>query len=244
MQFNWPLLSAVFVLAGIVKGVVGLGLPTVAIGLLALVMPPAEAAALLILPSLFTNVWQAGPRTLWPVLKRLAPMQAGIVVGTIGGAWLIGAPAGAWSSILLGVALIAYAVWGLWGSSWTCRPSLESRLGLAVGAATGIVTAATGVFAIPAVPYLQALSFDRDALIQAMGLCFTTSTLALAAGLVLNNSLSIDHLGISMLMLLPCMAGMIAGQMLRSRLSPPVFKRCFLISLVLLGVHMVARELL
>ena len=53
----------IFVLAGLTKGVLGLGLPTVAISLLALLMTPAEAAALLLIPSLLTNVWQfcAGP---------------------------------------------------------------------------------------------------------------------------------------------------------------------------------------
>ncbi|HEX5866243.1 MAG TPA: sulfite exporter TauE/SafE family protein, partial [Beijerinckiaceae bacterium] len=56
--------AAAFLLAGFVKGVVGLGLPTVAIALLGLVMTPAEAAALLVLPTFVTNVWQlaAGPR--------------------------------------------------------------------------------------------------------------------------------------------------------------------------------------
>lgn len=45
-----------FLLAGFVKGVVGLGLPTVAVGMLGLVMPPAQAAALLVAPSMVTNV--------------------------------------------------------------------------------------------------------------------------------------------------------------------------------------------
>ena len=57
------LVAAVFALAGFVKGAIGLGLPTIAMGLLAIVMPPVEAAAILILPSLLTNIWQmvAGP---------------------------------------------------------------------------------------------------------------------------------------------------------------------------------------
>ena len=66
--------GAVFFLAGFVKGVIGLGLPTIAMGLLAIVMPPVEAAGLLILPSLLTNAWQmiAGP-ALRPLLRRLWP---------------------------------------------------------------------------------------------------------------------------------------------------------------------------
>ena len=86
----WALVSAVFVLAGVVKGVIGLGLPTLSMALLALWMPPATAAALLIAPSLVTNLWQLQPWGGVPaMLRRLAGMQAGIVAGTLLGLSLI-----------------------------------------------------------------------------------------------------------------------------------------------------------
>ncbi|QDE89205.1 hypothetical protein BHS06_09700 [Myxococcus xanthus] len=236
---------AVFVLAGLVKGVVGLGLPTIAMALLALVMPPARAAVLLIVPSLVTNVWQLRPcSTLGPLLRRLAPMQVGVCAGTLVGAWLLGAPVGAWAAVSLGVALVAYAAWGLSGARLTVGPVVETRLGPWVGALTGFVTAATGVFVIPAVPYLQALGFEREELIQAMGISFTVSTLALAAGLYVNTAGAGTQLGQSLLMLLPALVGMQVGQWLRQKLSPVLFRACFLVSLMLLGMHMVAREML
>ncbi|WNZ64291.1 sulfite exporter TauE/SafE family protein [Myxococcus sp. MxC21-1] len=236
---------AVFVLAGLVKGVVGLGLPTIAMALLALVMPPARAAVLLIVPSLVTNVWQLRPwSTLGPLLRRLAPMQVGVCAGTLVGAWVLGAPMGAWATVSLGVALVAYAAWGLSGARLTVGPVAESRLGPWVGALTGFVTAATGVFVIPAVPYLQALGFEREELIQAMGISFTVSTLALAAGLYVNAAGAGTQLGQSLLMLLPALIGMQVGQWLRQKLSPVLFRACFLVSLMLLGMHMVAREML
>jgi uncharacterized membrane protein YfcA len=78
-------IAAVFAVAGFVKGVIGLGLPTISMGLLAIVMPPIEAAAILILPSLLTNVWQmvAGP-SLWAVVRRLWPTMLAVCVGTLG----------------------------------------------------------------------------------------------------------------------------------------------------------------
>ncbi len=54
--------AGAFLLAGFVKGVIGLGLPTVSIGLLGLLMTPAQAAAILVVPSLVTNIWQANGR--------------------------------------------------------------------------------------------------------------------------------------------------------------------------------------
>ena len=238
-------IAAVFVLAGVVKGVVGLGLPTISMALLALMMVPAEAAALLIVPSLVTNVWQIRPwGSLGPMWKRLNTMQWGICVGTLAGAWALGAPAGAWATVALGVALIAYAAWGLTGMQLSVQSSAERWLAPLVGAITGLVTAATGVFVIPAVPYLQALGLQRDELIQAMGISFTVSTLALAAGLYFNGRYSSGDLGLSVLMLLPALVGMAVGTYVRQKLSPVLFRKLFLISLILLGTHMVLRELL
>ena len=75
--------ASAFLLAGFVKGVIGLGLPTVAIGLLGLIMTPAQAAAILVAPSLFTNVWQATVgKSLLPLVRRIWPMLAGICIGT------------------------------------------------------------------------------------------------------------------------------------------------------------------
>src|SRR5258707_1177463 len=79
-----------FLLAGFVKGVIGLGLPTVAMGLLSLVMAPARAASLLIVPSFVTNVWQlaAGP-SFSRLAYRLWPLLTGVVVGTLAGTGLL-----------------------------------------------------------------------------------------------------------------------------------------------------------
>ena len=239
------LVIGIFVLAGIVKGVVGLGLPTISMALLALLMAPVEAAALLIVPSLVTNLWQAQPwGTAVSTLRRLAPMQAGVFAGTLGGAWFLGAPAGSWAMVSLGGALVAYALWGLGGQTFSVSAHAQRWVGPAVGVVTGVVTAATGVFVIPAVPYLQGLGLQRDELVQAMGISFTVSTLALALGLHINASYTFIALGASVLLLLPAVAGMQFGQHLRKKLSPSIFRKVFLGSLVLLGMHMILREAL
>ena len=76
-----------FLLAGLVKGVIGMGLPSIAIALLALVMPPAQAAALMIIPTFVTNVWQmlVGPH----FVKLLRRMWL-LIVGSVVGIWLGG----------------------------------------------------------------------------------------------------------------------------------------------------------
>jgi len=239
------LASFVFLLAGTVKGVLGLGLPTVAMGLLALGMPPASAAALLLVPSFVTNVWQIVPfHGLGPLLRRIAPLSLAACAGTALGGLLLGAPHGSWASLALGLILVLYAAWSLAGRQYRIPPQHESWMGIAAGLLTGVITAATGVFVVPAVPYLQALGLSKNALIQAMGISFTVSTLMLGAMLGGTGSLSADSAFLSMLMLLPALLGVELGKRLRHRMSPVVFRRCFLLGLAALGVHMILQAVL
>lgn len=239
------IVASIFLLAGMVKGVTGLGLPTVAMGLLGLIMPPAQVAALIALPSLVTNLWQMiGGPSLRPLLRRLWPMQAGVCLGTLAGAGLLTDTDGGMATIALGLALAAYAALGLSPLRLpSVSPPVERWLGPAMGAATGLVTAATGVFVIPAVPYLQALRLDRDELVQALGLSFTVSTLALSSSLVGAGVLDVRTASGSLLALLPALAGMGLGQWLRRAVSPDVFRRCFFIALLLLGSWLAWRGL-
>ncbi|WLI05753.1 sulfite exporter TauE/SafE family protein [Pseudomonas sp. FP597] len=233
------LVIATFLLAGAVKGVIGMGLPTVAMGLLGLAMLPAQAAALLIIPSTVTNLWQlAFGGHLSALLKRLWPMLLLIFLGTgLGTVWL-GMDGGRWVVRALGGALLVYALSGLFMPTFKVKTSTERWFGPVCGLITGLITSATGVFVIPAVPYLQALGLNRDQLVQALGLSFTVSTLALAAGLAWRGTLGGGEVTASLLALVPALLGMWLGQALRQRISAVLFKRIFFIGMALLGAHL------
>src|SRR5258708_26373700 len=81
------LIAATFLLAGFIKGTLGLGLPTVAMGLLAVTMPPGQAIAIVIVPAIVTNIWQTfAGGYLRDILRRLSPLMVGTVIGI----WLNG----------------------------------------------------------------------------------------------------------------------------------------------------------
>jgi uncharacterized membrane protein YfcA len=228
-----------------VKGVIGLGLPTVSMGLLSLVMAPAKAASLLIVPSFVTNVWQltAGP-SFGRLARRLWPMLAGVVIGTVTGTgWLTGSHAGQ-AAVALGVLLMLYAVMGLTSARLSVPPTTEWWLGPLIGALTGLVTAATGVFVIPAVPYLGALSLGKEDMIQALGLSFTVSTIALAVTLAAGGAFSLGDVGASTAALAPALLGMAAGGALRGRFSEQTFRLVFFGGLLVLGVYLASRALI
>jgi uncharacterized protein len=239
------IVAVAFVLAGLVKGVTGLALPTVGIGLLSLTMPPAHAAALIVVPAFITNVWQmiSGPG-LGRLIRRLWLMQSGICLGTWVGAILMSNSKVGFASVVLGVALLAYAAIGLMNVHMPHVPaSAEWWLGPFVGGATGLMTAATGVFVIPAVPYLQALGFDREELMKAFGLSFTISTVALAWSLAGSGSLGLRTVLYSLLALLPALVGMIAGQRLLRVMRAETFRYWFFSGMVLLGADLAIRGL-
>ena len=104
-----------------------------------------------------------------------------------------------------------------------------------VGLLTGLVTGLTGVFVVPAVPYLQALGLPREMLIQALGLSFTVATLALGLGLFIHGGSQSLDLGLTWLMLLPALLGLEIGRRIRRRLSEAVFRRLFFLGLLALG---------
>ena len=228
-----------FLLAGMIKGVIGLGLPTIAMGLLGLAMAPAQAAALLIIPATLTNLWQlAFGGHLRALVRRLWPMLLAIFLGTGAGTLWLGIDGGQWVVRALGGALLLYALSGLLlPALWVGRDH-ERWLGPLCGLLTGVITAATGVFVIPAVPYLQALGLGKDQLVQALGLSFSVSTLALAAALLWRGALGGGELSASLLALIPAVLGMWLGQWLRQRISAALFKRVFFIGLGLLGTHL------
>lgn len=243
-----PLLAFVvfvFLLGGLSKGVLGMGLPTITLGLLALAMAPVEAAALLIVPSLVTNFWQmlAGGRfaalceRLWPFLLMLVPsttLAAGLLTG----------PLGRHAGLALGIVLLAYGALTLSGRQWKVAPAREKATGAISGAATGLVTGVTGVFVMPAVPYLNAIGLEKDELVQALGISFMVSTAALAVGLGHAGAFDLDAAIASLVALAPALAGMWIGQRVRARLSVATFRRVFFLFVLALGAYLVLKGIL
>jgi uncharacterized protein len=236
--------TATFFAAGMVKGLTGMGLPTVAMGVLGALISPLAAATLLIVPSFVTNVWQllVGP-AFGPVIRRLWPMMLAISGGTILGAKLLTSGDTGTTTTALGAALVLYAVYTLFARQLRVPARAEPWLSPLIGGITGLVTGGTGVFVIPAVPYLQALGLSRDDLVQALGLSFTVSTIALTAGLGAHGAFEPERMWLSFLALAPALLGMWAGRKLRDRLSPTVFRHVFLSFLLILGAEMTLRSI-
>ena len=238
-------IAGAFLLAGFVKGVIGLGLPTVSIGLLGLLMTPAQAAAVLVVPSLVTNIWQAAVGGgLLALARRLWPLLAGICIGTALGVVVLPHYDNGRATEWLGLALVVYAALGLVKVEFFVPRHAETWLGLLMGAATGAITVATGIFVMPGTPYIHSMEFDRDRLVQALGLSFTVSTITLAAALAYTGQVQTSLAWPSIVALAAALAGMGLGQLTRGKIKAETFRLCFFVGLMLLGLHLALRGLL
>ena len=246
-MFETPILVAIaatFFLAGAVKGVIGLGLPTVSLALLTVAIDLPSAMALLLVPSFVTNLWQAlvGGHFM-AALRRIWPFLVTATLTVWLGALALTRVDLSLLSALLGALLVVYSAVSLAGLRLTVSTARAAWLGPLAGAANGILTGMTGSFVVPGILYLQALGLTRDMLIQAMGLLFTASTIALAVALRGNDLLSLGIGAWSAAAVLPAILGMALGRRVRRGLSEQLFRRVFFAALLILGGYIIAGAL-
>ncbi len=243
--FSFLVIGIAFLLAGFVKGMVGMGLPTVAMGLLGLVMTPAQGAAILVIPSIITNTWQllAGPAFL-PLLKRLWPLLLFSCLGVWSGFGLMSPDKADFATIALGTVLALYSLVSLTKLRFSVPKRAEIWLSPVMGYITGVIAAATGIFVVPGIMYVQAMNLNRDDFIQALGLIFSISVFALSINLFRDGMLQFSILPLSLLALIAAAVGMIAGTWLRRRTHPETFRKVFFVGLLLLGAHLALHKLL
>ena len=232
-------IAAAFLLAGFVKGVIGLGLPTVSMGLLAVTMPPAQALAIVIVPAVVTNIWQTfvGPY-LRDIVRRLWPLMIGTALGIWLNAGSLTGPAARYGAIALGLLLVVYAMIGLNKFSFTVARRDEKWIGGIVGVATGAISAATGVQVIPSMPFMQAIGMEKDELVQALGVFFTVATLGLTINLTTSGLLTAATALPGAVAMACSFAGMFIGQAVRGKMPAEAFRRWFLIAMIFLGLYL------
>src|SRR5207302_11101445 len=147
-------------------------------------------------------------------------------------------PYAPYATVFLGVLLVIYAITGLSKLHFKVARRDEKWLGIIVGLITGAVSAATGVQVLPSMPFMQAIGMEKDELVQALGVFFTVATVALAFNLTSAGLLSASTALPGAVAMAAAFTGMFIGQAVRSRMQPEVFRRWFLIAMILLGFYL------
>ncbi len=232
-----------FVLAGFVKGVLGFGFPIIALVVLTLTIGLLDALAVIVIPTLVTNVWQAlAGSHLRAIMQRMWLYFSVAMLGILLSSQYLALVNVNWLTALLGIILFIFSLSRLLDIHFTVREESEPILSVVLGSANGLLTGLTGTFMVPSVLYMQALGFGKDMLVQAMGAFFALSTLMLIISLGRNGLISIEEATMSTLALIPSFVGIYAGRWTREQINEDQFQRIFLIAVLLLGAYLAWRS--
>jgi uncharacterized membrane protein YfcA len=235
-------LILVFIVAGAVKGVMGMGLPLVAITLMSTVVAIQVAMPYLAIPVLILNFWQAirGP-SLSRTLKRFLTLGLAACVGIIIGTELLFLVEQAILSAVLGVIVCFYVAINIFTINVTIPEHWEPVAGPIAGLISGITNGATGSFAPPFAAYTQALGVRRDDFVQGAGLVFFIAAIPWVAALAYKGALTTNIALVSTALTVPAAIGMIGGTMLRNRISEVRFRQIIFAALFLLGLNLIRK---
>ena len=234
------LVFATFMVAGLVKGTVGLGLPLVAVTVLALPLGLREAIAVVLIPGVVTNFWQAlaGPyfRSL---SRRLWSFMLMCIIGTWIGANILSFASQTVLMTLLGTLIVLYSLFSLSRPQIKPPGRAEPVLAPLAGGLAGILYGMTSIFLIPGILFLQALGLKKDELVQALGMVFILLNLSLITAFVEKGFFSIEAAMLSTFALVPAAMGVYLGQRLRHRISEQRFRTIFFYVLLVMGLYFV-----
>jgi uncharacterized membrane protein YfcA len=235
---------AVFLIAGTVKGLVGLGLPTITIALTSLVLPLSDTIALVALPTIFTNLWQAAVGgNFWKIARRHWPLIVPLAVTLYLTMWAVGRKGPDWAFLVLAAVLVSYSALGLLRIRLHIHADLEKPLAPVIGVISGFVAGVVGVPVIPLMPYLQGLDVKPSELVQTLGVVLCATSLALTVSLLKFGLLDGPHAIVSAIAVVPAIAGMWVGTQVRLRLSIEQFRLAVLWALLLTGLYTFASRL-
>src|SRR5436190_5635211 len=243
-ELQIALIAVAFVVAGVAKGAIGMGMPPIAIGLMSFAVPLESAIAIMVVPTMVTNIWQAiyggGFR---PLIRRFGTMAVTAMIGILAVGLLLSDLGSPRTAGWVGVLLVLYSIIAL--TPW--RPSVPRRAepwaNPLIGLVSGAVAGSTGVAAVPFLPYMQSLDMDRHELVQALGIMFLFITGMLAVSLAMHGAYHMANSVAGVAAVAPTMVGVWIGQHARRRLSPETFRRIFIVGMLLVGLHL-ARALL
>lgn len=235
---------AAYVIAGFIKGTIGIGLPTAAITLFAQASGDARLAiSLVIVPMIVLNAWQCWRSgdivaTLLRFKLLAVLMSISIFIAAFGASQM---PT-PMITLILGLAISLFAATSLW-RDWPAMPARLDRVAqVFTGLVCGVMGGVSGVWAPPLVIYLTALRVDKDTFVRATGVLLFLGSAILGASYALNDLLTLRNASLGLLLVVPALLGYVLGEKLRTRLSGPVFRKTVLLFFLLMGLNLVRRS--
>ena len=240
---EWLIVILVLLASGLVKGVVSIGVPLIAVPLLAGILTVKAAVLLLSLPIILGNFPDGveGGHNL-PTIKRIWAPMAGMVTGIVIGVRLLLTLSPRHASLGAGLVLVIAAILLLASPRLHLPKRQANLLGLGLGFISGVME---GVAAIPGpllAMYLLANGSTGRRFTKEIALILIVSLAALLLTFEHGHQASTANLAVSALAAVPVIAGIIIARPLRDRLPPRLFRVLVLVFVLLAGLNLIRKS--
>jgi uncharacterized membrane protein YfcA len=244
--FDIALAAAIALLAGFVKGAVGFAMPMIMMSGLSAFLPAPTALALLILPTLVTNIAQAfrqGTGAALATASRFRLHIAAVLVSLVASAQFVMHIPQVLMLLLLGVPILAFALWQLAGGSLALKIEHRKRAEVVLGVIGGLYGGISGIWGPPLIVLLLSLNTEKREMMRVQGVVFLAGSAALLAAHLSSGVLDHSKLALSALMIVPALIGNRIGLAVQERLDQRRFRRWTLVLLALTGGNLIRQAL-
>lgn len=244
-ELDFALLALVlgtYLLAGVLKGVTGLGFPAICIGLTTLFLEPRTAVALVLFPMTISNFWQVW-RTgdLARAARTYAPFATVMMLAVFVVAFLAADASDRLLYAVTGAAFVLFALVSLAVEIPPLPDRYDTMAQLGLGASAGVLGGLTAIWAPPIAIYLGARHVTGEEFVRASGLLISLGCLPLIAGYATSGGMPPGLALGSAALVLPSLAGFHLGELARSRVTPALFRRVSLVLFLLLGLNLLRK---
>lgn len=234
----------VYILAGLIKGTLGIGLPTAGISLTAQITDARTAIALVIIPMLLTNVWQVF-RTRQYIHRaiRYWPLALTMIAGIVVFSWIAPQISIRWVTLLLGMTVLVFSAVSLVREVPALQPKFDKPAQLLSGLFAGAMGGITGVWAPPIIIYMSAIRIDKTTFVAVVGVLLMLGSLTLALSYSNVGLITKGQAWASAILVVPSIAGFSLGERIRDKLDEALFKRLVLLFFLLMGLNLIRKSL-
>lgn len=236
----------VAVAAGLVKGIVGFGMPMILISGLSSVMPAEVALGWLIIPTLATNGWQAlrqGAKAAWVSIRQFRVFLLVGFVLMVTAAQFVRVLPNQVFLLLIGVPVSIYAAMTLSGRALRLPPGPSRGVQAVAGTVAGFFGGISGVWGPPTVALLTAMQTPKADQVRIQGVIYGLGALALVGAHLVSGVLNSATFPVSVALTIPGLIGMWIGFAIHDRIEQETFRKLTLILLLIAGLNLVRRAL-
>ncbi len=231
-----------YLLGGFVKGAIGFALPTVAVAVATLALPPEVAVAYMALPGLVMNIWQSardGVDVALDTLREFRIVIGVMLVSLFASTQLLPHLEPHTFYVIMGLGLTSFAVVQLlgWRPTNPPRPAAD----IIAGGTGGFFGGISGAWGPPILMMLMSLNLPKRVFVRTCGVTFLLGAIPFILGHASTGVLNTTTATISALMLIPAAIGMRLGQTIQDRLPAEAFRKVILTVLVLAGLNFLRR---